>query len=240
MKSLELQHIVKQYPGEKGPSLVLQDINLIVRPGEFLCLIGPAGSGTSTLLRIIAGLVEPTSGHVVNRPQPVGMVFQQDGLMPWLTVSENIAYGLQMAGEHPKAVHRVVSEQAELLNLHDLQNHYPKDLSGAEKQRVALARALAVNPDAILFNDAFSGLDDVSAGELRTGLLGIWQQTGKTVIMVTHSPEEAVQLAGRIAVLSPRPGTIIKSITNKLPHPRQVRSDEFYKQADTLRALIQG
>ena len=240
MKTFELQHLVQQYIGGKSTELILQDVNITVQPGEFLCLMGPSGCGKSTILRIMAGLTEPTSGHVVNRPPRVGFVFQNFGLMPWLTVAENIAYGLQMAGEHPKAISRAVSEQIDTLGLKGLEHNHPKELSGGQKQRVGIARALAINPDALLLDEAFSALDTTTAQELRADLLRIWQETGKTVIMVTHLPEEAAQLADRIVVFSGRPGTVIKSLPNTLPRPRHLRRPEFYKLVDTLSALIRG
>lgn len=240
MKNFELQHISKEYLAEGLTDLILQDVNLEVRPGEFLCLMGPSGCGKSTLLRIMAGLDRPTAGHLVERPRRVGFVFQNFGLMPWLSVSENIAFGLKMAGESPKVISRIVGRQIELLGLGGLEASHPKELSGGQKQRVGIARALAIDPEVLLLDEAFSALDSATAQELRGDLLQIWHETHKTVIMVTHLPEEAAQLADRIAVFSPRPGTLERIIENPLPRPRHLRSPEFYKLVDRLEGYIKN
>ncbi len=240
MRTFELQHIVKQYVEESSTELILQDVNISVTPGEFLCLMGPSGCGKSTLLRIMAGLMEPTSGHVVGRPDRLGFVFQNFGLMPWLTVSQNIAFGLKMAGAPAKQVTRTVNRQIEALGLKGLENNHPKELSGGQKQRVGIARALAVDPDVLMLDEAFSALDTATAEELRLDLLKVWQETGTTVVMVTHSPEEAAQMADRIVVFSARPGSVDQVITNKLPRPRHLRSAEFFKLVDRLEGYIRS
>ncbi|HSX01805.1 MAG TPA: ABC transporter ATP-binding protein [Candidatus Saccharimonadia bacterium] len=240
MRTFELQHITKQYDDETTTDLILQDINLTVEPGELLCLMGPSGCGKSTLLRIMAGLVEPTSGHVVNRPPRIGMVFQNFGLMPWLTVADNIGFGLKMGGQHPKAIKREVDRQIESLGLHGLGQSHPKELSGGQKQRVGIARALAIDPDVLMLDEAFSALDTATAEELRADLLRIWQETGKTIVMVTHQPAEAAQLASRIVVFTGRPGAVEQIIVNKLPRPRHQRSDEFFKLVDRLEGYVRA
>jgi NitT/TauT family transport system ATP-binding protein len=238
MKPFELQHITKQYVEETGVDLILQDVNLTIQPGEFLCLMGPSGCGKSTVLRILAGLIEPSSGHVLGRPKRAGFVFQNFGLMPWLTVAENIGFGLRMAGEHPKTVRRMVARQIELLGLHGLEGSHPKELSGGQKQRVGLARSLAIEPELLVLDEPFSALDPATAEELRADLLQIWDKTDTTFVMVTHSPDEAAQLSDRVMVFTSRPGTISHVITNPLPRPRHARSPEFYKLVDRLEKHI--
>ena len=240
MKPFEIQHVAKQYQDESGIELILQDVNLEVRPGEFLCLMGPSGCGKSTFLRIMAGLISASMGDIVNRPKRLGFVFQNFGLMPWLTVEDNIGFGLKMTGAHPKAIRRAVKHHVELLGLSGLEQSHPKELSGGQKQRVGIARALAIDPDVLMLDEAFSALDSATASELRQDLLRIWHETGKTIIMVTHLPEEAAQLADRIAVFSPRPGTIQKVIDNKLPRPRKLRDAEFFKLVDKLEGYIRN
>jgi len=240
MKTFELQHITKHYDDDTGTSLILQDVNMTVRPGEFLCLMGPSGCGKSTLLRIMAGLADATSGHVVGRPDRFGLVFQNFGLMPWLTVAENVGFGLKMRGEYTKAIQRTTMRLVDMLGLKGLENNHPKELSGGQKQRVGIARALAVEPEILFLDEPFSALDAATAMELRADLLRVWETTGKTIVMVTHLPEEAAELADRIVVLSPRPGMVVKTIHNSLDRPRQARTPEFYKLVDKLEGLIRG
>jgi NitT/TauT family transport system ATP-binding protein len=238
VSTFDLQSIDKQYIETYGTDIILQSVNLTVRSGEFLCLMGPSGCGKSTLLRIMAGLTSATAGHIINRPDKIGFVFQNFGLMPWLTVEENIGYGLKMAGASAHVIERAVDQQIEQLGLHGLGRHHPKELSGGQKQRVGLARALAIDPDILMLDEAFSALDAYIAAELRQDLLRIWQTTGKTIVMVTHSPEEAALLADRIVVLTPRPGTVEHTITNRLPRPREMRSPEFFKLVDRLESYV--
>lgn len=217
---------------------VLDGINFEVKAGEFLVLMGPSGCGKSTLLRIMAGLTPPSVGQILNRPNRIAFVFQNFGLMPWLTVEQNIAFGLKMADEGPNYTRQMVSKQMRQLGLSGLGSHHPKELSGGQKQRVGLARALAVNPDVLMLDEPFSALDAFTAAELRHDLLKLWQNNQRTIIMVTHLPSEAAELADRILVLSPRPGQIISEISNKLPRPRDTRSQQFYKLTDRLESLI--
>jgi NitT/TauT family transport system ATP-binding protein len=240
MKSFELQHIGKQFVDNGVIDPVLQEVSLVVRPGEFLCLMGPSGCGKSTLLRIMAGLDQPSAGHLAGRPARCGFVFQNFGLMPWLTVGENIGFGLKMAGAAEAPINRVVKQQIELLGLRGLEHNHPKELSGGQKQRVGIARALAVDPEVLLLDEPFSALDSATAEELRADLLRVWRETHKTIIMVTHSPQEAAQLADRIAVFTRRPGTVEKLIANPLPRPRHLRHDDFFRLVDRLEGYIRS
>lgn len=236
--SLKLHNISKHFIENSSNHRVLESISLEVKDGEFLCLMGPSGCGKSTLLRLIAGLIEASSGQVVNPPTRVGFVFQNFALMPWLSVYDNIAFGLRMRGKDDGDIHQAVTKQIHEVGLAGLQHRKPKELSGGQKQRVGLARALAVDPDILLLDEPFSALDTYTAAELREDLLRIWQSTGKTVIMVTHLSTEAAELADRIAVLSSRPGQIISVIENKLPRPRPDREPNFFSLVDRLDQLI--
>ena len=238
MNVFEVQHITKRFKEADGQRLALEDVSLEIRPGEFLCLMGPSGSGKSTLLRIMAGMEKASNGHVVGRPPRIGMVFQSFGLLPWLTVEQNIGFGLKMAGMPVEERQPIVWQQIEQMGLVGLERQHPKELSGGQKQRVGIARALAIDPDVLMLDEAFSALDTFTAEELRADLLKIWQTSKKTVVMVTHLPEEAAELADRIVVLSAGPGRIIEEITNKLPRPRQLRSLEFFRLVDRLETLI--
>ncbi len=240
MSNFEVQHIEKIFTVEGSKQTALQDVNLAVTPGEFLCLMGPSGCGKSTLLRIMAGLEKPTSGQVLNRPERIGFVFQSFGLMPWLNVQDNIAYGLKMYGISAARRRAAASKQGTNLGLGELLSAHPRELSGGQRQRVGLARALAINPAVMILDEPFSALDAFTARELREDLLQIWKTTGKTIVMVSHLAEEAVMLADRILVFSDRPGTIIHEINNKLPRPRAQRSPEFFKLVDRLESYIKA
>jgi NitT/TauT family transport system ATP-binding protein len=238
MTNFELQHISKEFKTDDGIDNILQDINLEVVTGEFLCLMGPSGCGKSTLLRIMTNLIPPTTGIVLQRPPRLGFVFQSFGLMPWMTVTENISFGLKMQGAGPTAIQEKVAELVAHLGLTGLEDSHPKELSGGQKQRVGIARALAIEPNVLMLDEPFSALDAFTADELRADLLKIWKTTGTTIIMVTHLPAEAAALADRIIVLSARPGMVMKTITNQLPRPRSQRSPEFFKLVDRLERLI--
>lgn len=237
--SFKLENIKKSYQSEDGrPHPVLDSLDVTVKPGEFLVLMGPSGCGKSTLLRIMAGLIAPTAGNIIDSPERIGFVFQNFGLMPWLTVEQNIAFGLKMADEGVKYTRDIVIKYLHQLGLSGLGNRHPKELSGGQKQRVGLARALAINPDVLMLDEPFSALDATTASELRHDLLKLWQTNRRTIIMVTHLPAEAAEMADRILVFSPRPGRVISEITNHLARPRNPRSPEFYKLVDRLESLI--
>lgn len=234
----ELQNITKHFMVDDRMVAAVQNVSFTVEPGEFLCLMGPSGSGKSTALRIMAGLEVPTHGEVIGRPARLGFVFQNFGLMPWLTVRDNIAFGLKMAGQSPRQIEQKVAEEVSRMGLQGLENRHPKELSGGQKQRVGIARALAVDPDVLLLDEPFSALDVFTAAELRLDLLKIWKQTKKTIVMVTHLPEEAAQLASRTLVFSGEPGTIMAEVKNPLKRPRHLRSTELFAQVDRLESLI--
>lgn len=236
---LSLHHISKYFPEPGGRKLAaLHDITLEVMEGEFLVILGPSGSGKSTLLRIMSGLEEEYEGAVhygagVTRSD-FSFVFQQFALFPWLTVSGNIAIGLRARHAPAELIGERVERELKRFHLAKFANSLPQELSGGMKQRVGIARALAVDPKVIFMDEPFSELDSFTAEELRQEFLHIWKETHQTIIMVTHLIEEALQLADRIAMLTPRPGRIEKIVPNPLPRPRNTRSAEFFRLEDEL------
>jgi NitT/TauT family transport system ATP-binding protein len=238
MSDFQIKKISKEFDDEGANQLVLHDVSLRVEPGELLAIMGPSGSGKSTLLRIMAGLLAPTSGVIVDRPKRLGFVFQNFGLMPWLSVEDNIAYGLKMSGMDKGKAKKIVRQEIERLGLEGLERQHPKELSGGQKQRVGLARALAIQPDILMLDEAFSALDSFTAEDLRQDVLDIWKTLGMSIVMVTHLPAEAVQMADRIIVLSGSPGEVVEEIKVGLPRPRHERTPDFYKLVDKLEAHI--
>ena len=232
---LELKEVSKTFVSEKGEKVEsLSSINLEIENKEFVCLLGPSGCGKTTLLRIISGLEYPTSGSVVlggiviDRPNPqLAMIFQEYSLYPWRTVVENIAFGLEIRGVPVQERSAIVKKYLEIVGLEGFENSYPYELSGGMRQRVAVARALAIDPSILLMDDPFGALDAQTRNMLQQELLKIWEKTKKTILFVTHSVDEAVFLAERIVVLTPRPGRICEIIPIDQPRPRNRTSAEF-------------
>lgn len=224
---LEIRHLSTTFIDLQGTLEALEDITFEVRQGEFVCLIGPSGCGKSTLLRTLAGLLPPSAGEVCLRGTPilkpsqaVGLVFQQPTLLPWRTVAGNIALPLELRGTPPAERQQRVMELLELVGLAGFEHTYPHHLSGGMAQRAAIARALAQNPEVLLLDEPFGSLDALTRERMAIALLEIWQHLQRTVVMVTHSVEEAALLADRVVVLSPRPGRIVNIIAVPLPRPR--------------------
>ena len=224
--------VSRTFPGVRGgaPTRALEPIDLAVQPNDFITLLGPSGCGKSTLLRIVAGLDRPTSGTVtldgraITRAGPDrGMVFQSYTLFPWLTVAENIGFGLRERGLPVAEQFATVSAYIEKVGLAGFERHYPRQLSGGMQQRTAIARALANDPDVLLLDEPFGALDNQTRGLMQELLLGIWERERKTVLFVTHDIEEAIFLANRVVVMSARPGRIKADIPVPLPHPRDYR-----------------
>jgi NitT/TauT family transport system ATP-binding protein len=235
--TLSLEHLSKQYT-KNGQETVdsLTDISVEINDGEFVCILGPSGCGKTTLLRLIAGLETPTTGKVlidgtvIDRPNPkLGMIFQDYSLYPWRTVNENITFGLELHGIAKEHRDAVAQNYLALAGLSGFGNSYPYELSGGMRQRVAVVRALAVDPSVLLMDEPFGALDAQTRNRLQLDLLDIWEKTKKTIIFVTHSVDEAVFLADRIVVLTPRPGHICEIIQIDHPHPRDRTSVEFAK-----------
>jgi len=210
-----------------GAVRALQPTQLSVAKNDFLTVLGPSGCGKSTLLRIIGGLDRPTTGRVLLDGKPVtgpgaerGMVFQSYTLFPWLTVADNIAFGLRERGLPARERDAIVASYMEKVGLRGFERHYPKQLSGGMQQRTAIARALANDPAILLLDEPFGALDNQTRGLMQELLLGIWERDRTTVIFVTHDIEEAIFLASRVLVMSARPGRIKADVAVDLPHPR--------------------
>ncbi len=227
---LETVHLVKEYPTRSGSLRVLDDIEVHAEPGEFVCLVGSSGCGKSTLLAVIAGLDAPTEGHVVLDGEPVtgpgpdrGLVFQSYSLYPWRTVTQNVAFGLELKGLSRAKVRERVAEYLGIMGLTEFADALPGQLSGGMRQRVAVARALATEPQVLLLDEPFGALDAQTRSSMQEFILKVWRETGTTIVMVTHDVDEAVFLAGRIYVLSPRPGRVAAELTVPFP-PGRMRS----------------
>ncbi len=236
---LKVSNLSKTFAVDNQQIAALKEVDFEVKDSEFLTLIGPSGCGKSTLLRILAGLEKPTSGKIDwDQPPKLSFVFQSFALFPYLTVSENIGFGLQMSGVKKTELDRQVKELIKEVELDGFEEKHPKELSGGMRQRVGIARALAIEPNVLLLDEPFSALDEFTAETLRALLLDIWQKRQMTVIMVTHLIREALELADKIAVLTPQPGTVREVMDNKLDRPRNMRTKEFFKMEDRLRGLI--
>jgi ABC-type nitrate/sulfonate/bicarbonate transport system ATPase subunit len=239
---ITLKNVSKIFDADGVSLEALKDINLEISAGEFFVVLGPSGSGKSTLLRIMSGLEKEYRGEVRLAAdvslRDFSFVFQQFALLPWLTVAENVAFGLLARGmplsERKKRVNRELNQ----LGLEKFADAYPRELSGGMRQRVGIARALATEPKVIFMDEPFSELDSFTAEELRKEILAIWQERHITVVMVTHIISEALELGDRIAVLTPRPGRIEEIVENNLPRPRVLRSEDFYRLEDRLHKLV--
>jgi NitT/TauT family transport system ATP-binding protein len=223
----------------------LQDINLEVNRGEFVCLLGPSGCGKSTLLNAVAGFSLPSSGSITVEGAPItapgpdrGMVFQEYALFPWMTVEQNIAFGLQIKQVAKPAIQAKVDELLTMLHLQDFRKRYPKDLSGGMRQRVAIARVLAIDSPIMLMDEPFGALDALTRRTLQDELLRLWLELHKTILFVTHSIEEALYLADRTVVMTYRPGTIKCDLDIDLPRPRDVASPAFNALKKDLSQLL--
>lgn len=228
---IEVRNVAKTFAAEgKGTLTVLEDINIVVQPGEIVAVLGKSGCGKSTLLRIIGGLTQATRGEVryrgarVSRPQPgISMVFQSFALFPWLNVQQNVELGLEAQGVIPAERERRASEVIEMIGLGGFESAYPKELSGGMRQRVGFARALVVNPDVLLMDEAFSALDVPTSETLRGDLLDLWlerQIPTRAILMVSHNIEEALLMADRIVLLDANPGRVKAELPVTMKHPR--------------------
>ena len=241
---VELDNVSKFYDAERKLH-ALHEVSFGIGPGEFVSIVGPSGCGKSTLLKIIAGLDKPSSGEVRFNGGPVqgphdkiSMVFQAFGLFPWRNVLENVEYGLEMQ-KVPKKERRELSEQyLEMVGLGGYEHMYPKQLSGGMRQRVGIARALAVEPEVVLMDEAFSAIDEVTAEVLREEVTDIHKQTGKTFVLVTHNLSEAIELADKVVVLSSRPARVKKVMPVSLERPRDRTHSTFvHMHKDILHLL---
>lgn len=231
LAKLEAREINKVYANRKQSQFtVLDNVNLQIFPREFVCLVGASGCGKSTLLNIVAGLTAPSSGQVwvdgqlvTGRPgSDRGMVFQGYTLYPWLTVAQNVAFGLQFQNMRKAEQRDRVRYFLEVVGLWPFANHYPKQLSGGMKQRVAIARALANEPAVLLMDEPFGALDAQTKEQMQQFLLELWEQTHITVLMITHDVEEAIYLSQRVCVMGTKPGRITSEIVIPLPEHRDL------------------
>lgn len=229
MSKLSIQNVSRVFPGVRGgePTRALEPTTLSVEDNDFITILGPSGCGKSTLLRIVAGLDQPTTGSVlldgqaVSEPGPDrGMVFQSYTLFPWLTVRQNICFGLREKNVPEKQQAEIAAHFIEQVGLRGFENHFPKMLSGGMQQRTALARALANDPKIMLLDEPFGALDNQTRALMQELLLGIWEQHKKTVLFVTHDIDEAIFMANRVLVMTARPGKVKCDIGIDLPHPR--------------------
>ena len=236
---LSVDHVSMVFERDGKRTEVLNNIDLEVGDGEFVCLLGPSGCGKSTLLNAMAGFLSPTSGAIkvdgetVRKPDPRRIfVFQERGVFPWLTVEGNIGFGLSKL---PKAEREQrVAHYVKMVGLEGFEKTYPQELSGGMKQRVEVARALAVNPDMLLLDEPFGALDSITRLIMRGELLRIWEAERKTIIFVTHDIDEAVQLADRVVVMSARPATIQQIVKIDIPHPRDISSPRYLELRDGI------
>ena len=245
---LTVDHLSREFPGDHRPIVALRDISFTVHRREFVCVIGPSGCGKSTLIRLVAGLDEQTAGHLsvdgheVHGPGPDrGMVFQSYSLFPWLTVTGNVMFGLQMQGMDRGQAESEALQWIELVGLGRFKNSYPAQLSGGMKQRTAIARALAPNPRVLLMDEPFGALDAQTRAQMQAHLLDIWRNVDVTVLFITHDLDEAIFLADRILVLKANPGEVQEVIEVPVPRPRsltQLNSPEFLATRRRLEELI--
>ena len=224
---VDIRKATKNYTSGNKQFTAIADIDLQVHDGEFLALVGPSGCGKSTLLNLMAGFEKPDSGEVLFEGQPVVgagpdrlVLFQEHGLFPWLNVRQNVEFGLRVRGLPKKERRERAEHYLKMVHLQKFRNSYPFQLSGGMKQRTAIARALAVEPTMLLMDEPFSALDPRTRDILHLELQQLWMQTGKTIVFVTHSVEEATRLADRIVVMASQPGRIRKILNVPLPHPR--------------------
>jgi ABC-type nitrate/sulfonate/bicarbonate transport system ATPase subunit len=228
---IEIRDLGKSFPSEKGPLAVIEDVSLTVEEGEFVALVGPSGCGKSTLLNLMAGFIRPDVGSVTidgqvrHNPNSKGILISQQGsVFPWLTVRENLAFGLQGRDESEQA--RIADHYADIVGLRGFEHSYPHELSGGMLKRAELARALVVKPDILYMDEPFSALDALMSLRIRTELRRILEAERHTVILVTHDVEEAIHLADRIYVLSDRPTRIRAKFDVPFAHPRKLSSVE--------------
>src|SRR5690348_15612825 len=247
---IQLQEVSLSYQANTGSELLALDrIDLDVLPGEFLCIVGPSGCGKSTLLHLIAGLQKPTSGRIAMDGESVTtpgtdriLIFQEHGLFPWLTVGQNVEFGMKMKGLSRAEREERTRYYLRLVHLTQFKDSRPHQLSGGMRQRVALARALATEPDVLLMDEPFAALDAQTRDMLHDELEKIWAETGRTIIFVTHNVREAVRLGDRVALFTFRPGRVKREYDINLPRPRHLEDVTVAKSAreilDDLREEI--
>ncbi len=226
---ISFENVSVDFPTAQGPMRVLDDVSFDIRNGEFVSIIGPSGCGKTTMMNIVGGFVQPTQGRVLLDGRPVtapgpdrGVIFQEYGVFPWLTVRQNIEFGLKLGASKTAAGERgeIVQRYMALMGLTDFADHFPKHLSGGMRQRLAIARAYAVKPQFLLMDEPFGALDAQTRSAMQDLLLQVLQSEGKTVMLITHSVEEAIYLSSRIVVVTARPAKIRTIIDVPFGYPR--------------------
>ena len=251
MTVLDIEHVTKTFQFEQTRIRVLEDVSFSVKEDEFLCIVGPSGCGKSTLLRIIAGLEHTDSGEVLFHGQPqrsptpkITMIFQLFGLLPWKTAFQNVEVALEVLGVRKETRLEIARSHLKMVGLEGFENTYPHDLSGGMKQRVGIARALALQPEVLLMDEPFSSLDELTAKNLRSLVMDLRRKSSlstNTFIMVSHNVEEAVFIADRVIVMSPRPGKVVEEVNVDIPRPRMsyLRDPIYFKYVDQAVGILE-
>jgi sulfonate transport system ATP-binding protein len=238
---VKVNHLTKRF----GDLLVLNDVSFEVHKNEFLCIVGPTGCGKTTFLNSLTKLYNISDGEILINNEPANLkrhniayIFQEYSTMPWLTVEQNVGFGLEIKRTAPQLKEERVSKFLKLVGLFPFKDYYPHQLSAGMLQRVVIARAFAVEPELLLMDEPYGQLDMELRFKLEEELINLWRETGTTVIFITHNIEEAVYLSERIIVLTNKPTTIKKIIANNLPHPRDIASSGFVEMRNTVTDLI--
>lgn len=241
--SLEIKKLSKHF--DNSEEATLNEINLEIKNGEFVCIVGASGCGKSTLLNLVAGLLEPTGGEILLDGKKITgpgadrtVMFQEHGLYPWLNVIDNVKFGLKMAKRPKEEQEEIAMHYLKMVNLQDYKDYAIHEISGGMKQRVALARALTMDSKMLLMDEPFSALDKQTSNRLREELQKIWMETKKTILFITHSVEEAVYLADRVVVLTP--GKELRIVDINLDRPRHVHAQEFVDLRHEILDYIRG
>lgn len=242
MPQIHFDNVSKLFLSQSGPVQALSEVTLQITDGEFLCVLGASGCGKSTMLNLIAGLEKPDSGRIlvddveISSPGPDRVVmFQEAALFPWLNVLQNVAFGLKMAGFSKCERHDKAMELLKLVKLERFAGAWTHELSGGMKQRVALAAALALNPGILLMDEPFAALDAQTRDQLHVEIESIWEQSGKTIIFVTHNVREAVRLGTRVLLMSPKGGRVSREYPIDLPRHRHLEDVDLVRIASVLR-----
>jgi NitT/TauT family transport system ATP-binding protein len=234
-KIIDFKNVSRVYKTAKVTAI--SDVSFAVDEGEFFCLVGPSGCGKSTILRLIAG-IEPATSGTIEKPSEVSMVFQSGALLPWMSVEENVSFVNKVRNLSKLKIEEQTTKYLKMVDLEAFRFRYPRELSGGQRQRVGIARALAVEPKVLLLDEPFSALDPVTTDELHACLLKVWQETKKTIVMVSHSIEEAIFLSDKIAVM--QQGGIKEIINIELKRPRNAESKEFLQLIDRIKSLLES
>ena len=240
--TIEIKNICKSFEGKNKNLSVLKDINLTINDGELICLLGPSGCGKTTLLRLIAGLEQPSSGEIIANGEVVkkpsgdrAVIFQQYSLFPWLTVLQNVTFGLEMTKKGTKEENIAAAERyLESVGLIDFKDSYPHELSGGMKQRVAIIRSLLNHSPILLMDEPFSAVDMQTRHKLQEQLIGVWKRFKNTIVFVTHDVDEAVYLADKIVILDKNPGRIASIVEVDIERPRKRDSREFIQIQESI------